>query len=295
MRSTHVCTATQALCPACECACSRAAPCSHRDRHVRKAARYSAPHADLKRDPCRRCVRCCSAHRLRSHSCLQLAAPSRQPMLAPEFSLSSPGASPTKMMAAMRAQQQQQERQLLRSASTPTPQLSSPRFAQQQPAGKLLLCCWQRPAAGVLAAASRHRRCFVTPLLLSCKVLSCCLCACVAAGTAATSGGGAAAPPPSNRRRTGVAVSPSSSSSLAAWGDLSQAERASVARALRSSQHPGQGSADAEVHVLCSSELKTAILAFLQVCPFPACSTCLVWPQAQAGHAAHACCTHLFP
>jgi hypothetical protein len=50
------------------------------------------------------------------------------------------------------------------------------------------------------------------------------------------------------------------------WGDMSQAERASVARALRLSQHPGQGSADSEVHVLCSSELKMAILSFLQVC-----------------------------
>jgi hypothetical protein len=82
----------------------------------------------------------CCTHRMRSHSCLQLAAPSRQPILAPEFSLSSPAPSPTKMSSAIRAQQQQQRQQqgqqpqLTRSASTPTPH-SSPRGARAAAAG----------------------------------------------------------------------------------------------------------------------------------------------------------------
>jgi hypothetical protein len=69
---------------------------------------------------------CMHPRRLRSHSCLQLARPSRQPPLAPEFSLTSPAPSPRRLHPATRHhhQQQQQRGQLARSASTPTPNTS---------------------------------------------------------------------------------------------------------------------------------------------------------------------------
>jgi hypothetical protein len=118
-------------------------------------------------------------------------------------------------------------------------------------------------------------------------VLLCPHCAGQAAATAPFSSS-------SSRRRVFAGSSLHNSSSSInpqAWQDpqhAAAAERASLTRALRFSQHPGaQGlgasaGADSEVHVLCSSELKMAIMSFLQVGLRVAVSVCgVVWVDSK--------------